>query len=152
VTGRFGCPVAARWLKFNLVGAVGIGLQLLLLTVFKTVFHLHYLKATAVAVELTVLHNYLWHERFTWVDRPLQRRFGRALKFNLSNGLVSIGGNITLMDFLVGSMHMRYLGANGIAIAVCSLANFLVSDRLVFPVEPKDANTSRQPRRFVPPG
>jgi putative flippase GtrA len=37
-----------------------------------------------------------------------------------------------LMKMLVGQGHMNYLFANAIAIALCSLANFLVSDEWVF--------------------
>jgi putative flippase GtrA len=33
---------------------------------------------------------------------------------------------------MVGVGHMNYLAANAIAIAMCSLANFLVSDEWVF--------------------
>jgi putative flippase GtrA len=121
-----------RWLKFNAVGAVGIVVQLLVLTVLNTGFHMHYLIATALAVEITVLHNYMWHERFTWVDRKSKGRFARALKFNVSNGLLSVAGNVAVMRVLAGAMHMQYLLANTIAIAACSVANFLLSDRFVF--------------------
>jgi putative flippase GtrA len=121
-----------RWLKFNAVGAVGIVVQLLVLTVLNAGFHMHYLIATALAVEITVLHNYMWHERFTWVDRRCERHFARALKFNVSNGLISVAGNVALMRVLAGSMHMNYMLANAIAIAACSIANFVLSDRFVF--------------------
>jgi len=57
---------------------------------------------------------------------------GRFLRFNLTTGLISIGGNLGMMRVLVGRVHMNYLAANGIAIAVCSLVNFLVSDGWVF--------------------
>ncbi len=60
---------ATRWLKFNLVGGMGIAVQLLMLVVLKTGLHLNYLIATALAVETAVVHNFLWHERFTWADR-----------------------------------------------------------------------------------
>ena len=62
--------IATRWLKFNLVGGMGIAVQLLMLVVLKSGLHIHYLVATALAVEAAVVHNFLWHERFTWADRP----------------------------------------------------------------------------------
>jgi hypothetical protein len=65
---------AIRWLKFNLVGGIGIAVQLLMLVVLKTGLHLDYLIATALAVETTVVHNFLWHERFTWADAGRLRR------------------------------------------------------------------------------
>jgi dolichol-phosphate mannosyltransferase len=132
MSGEAFCRTGIRWLKFNAVGAIGIVVQLLVLAVLKTAFHVHYLIATALAVEITVLHNYMWHERFTWVDRKSKRRFARALKFNVSNGLLSMAGSVALMRVLAGSLHMNYLLANAIAIAACSIANFLLSDRFVF--------------------
>jgi len=124
-----------RWLKFNFVGGIGIAVQFAALFLLKTVFHFHYLFATAVAVEAAVVHNFVWHEQFTWVDRtqPCWRRSLRRLaRFNLTAGAVSILGNLTLMRLLVDLGHVNYLLANAIAIALCSLANFLVSDRWVF--------------------
>ena len=56
-------------MKFHLVGAIGIGAQLIFLFFFKTELHMNYLLATALAVECAVLHNFLWHEHYTWADR-----------------------------------------------------------------------------------
>jgi len=123
--------MAMRWLKFNLVGGIGIAVQLLMLALLKTVLHLDYLIATALAVEITVIHNFLWHERFTWADRS-RAGVTRFLKFNLTTGLFSIAGNLLLMKLLVGFAHVNYLLANGITISACSAVNFLVSDGFVF--------------------
>jgi len=50
------------------------------------------------------------------------------LRFTLTTGAVSIAGNLALMKLLVGFGHINYLVANGIAIALSSLANFLISE------------------------
>ncbi len=124
-----------RWLKFNFVGGIGIGVQLAALAIFRSVWHLDYLLATALAVETAVIHNFLWHERFTWADRPahhIAHSLTRLAKFNVSNGLVSLVGNLLVMRALVGGLEMNYVVANLIAVATCSLVNFLLSDRLVF--------------------
>jgi putative flippase GtrA len=136
------CPSTAaprhlllRWLKFNFVGALGIGVQLAALAVLKSVLHLDYLVATALAVEVAVLHNFLWHERFTWADRvhiAWRASLRRLAHFNLTTGAVSILGNLFFMRWLVGDLHLPYLAANAVSIALCSLANFLVADLFVF--------------------
>ncbi|HEV2114173.1 MAG TPA: GtrA family protein, partial [Terriglobales bacterium] len=134
-------------MKFNFVGAVGIGVQLAMLAVLTRVFHVEYMIATALAVETTVLHNFLWHERYTWIDRRAHSHFWRRLMhFNLSNGAISILGNVALMRLLVGSLHLPILISNGIAIAACGLANFLVSDRIVFRHRPAKTQLSVMPR------
>jgi len=129
-----------RWCKFNLVGGIGIGVQFAALFLLKSVLHFNYLAATAIAVEAAVVHNFVWHEQFTWAERTKPDReqrlwsgsLSRLLRFNLSNGAVSIIGNLALMKVMVGQGHMNYLVANAIAITLCSLANFLVSETWVF--------------------
>ena len=124
-----------RWFRFNLVGGIGIAVQLVLLFLLKSILHFNYLAATALAVEATVIHNFLWHERYTWADRvqlSWQNSLPRLLRFNLTNGAVSIAGNLGLMKLMVDMGHMNYLVANAIAIALCSLVNFVVSNQYVF--------------------
>jgi putative flippase GtrA len=124
-----------RWLRFNLVGGIGIAVQLVLLFSLKSILHFNYLAATALAVEATVIHNFLWHERYTWADRvqlSWQNSLSRLLRFNLTNGAVSIAGNLGLMKLMVDLGHMNYLVANAVAIALCSLVNFVVSNQYVF--------------------
>ena len=127
-----------RWLKFNAVGAMGMVVQLAVLTALRGGLGVHYLVATAIAVELAVLHNFVWHERWTWRDRTRQPGGAgtRLLRFHLGNGAVSLAVNLGLMRLLVGQLHMQYLVANLAAIAAGSLANFVVSHWLVFRMPP----------------
>lgn len=136
----FAGSMGARWCKFNLVGGMGVVVQFAALFFLKSVLHFNYLGATAIAVEAAVVHNFVWHEQFTWADRfqskqvhtPWRRPLLRFVRFNLSNGSVSILVNLALMKVMVGVGHLNYLLANAIAIALCSIANFLVSERWVF--------------------
>lgn len=126
-----------RWLKFNTVGLIGIGVQLMALAAYTRLLHIHYLAATAMAVETAVLHNYAWHELWTWRDRrPAQDGWRaiawRLLRFHLGNGLVSIASNLVLMKFFVGSWHMKVMPANLLSIAITAVANFLISEFFVF--------------------
>jgi dolichol-phosphate mannosyltransferase len=133
--GRRGLGV--RWLKFSAVGVAGVGIQLAALVILKSALSLHYLVATALAVEVAVLHNFVWHERWTWRERTrssLERRlvFGRLFRFHVSNGLVSILSNLMLMRLFVGYLGFHYLPANILSIAITALANFLLSEFFVF--------------------
>jgi putative flippase GtrA len=114
-----------RWGKFNVVGAMGMALQLGSLAVLNGVWPGRYLLSTTAALELTLLHNFMWHLHYTWRDR----RDGAALpaqlvRFHLSNGKVSMVGNLALMPVLVRSAHLPVVVANAIAILCCSLVNF----------------------------
>jgi putative flippase GtrA len=124
-----------RWLVFNGVGIVGFGVQLGVLAVLLHL-RLHYLAATALAVEVTVLHNFAWHERWTWKDRPAggAARGERLWRFHALNGAVSLAGNLILMRALVGGLGMAPVPANLVAVLACALLNYTASDRMVFRV------------------
>lgn len=132
--------------KFAFVGAIGVLIQLAVLKAL-TALGLHYLWATAFAVEAAVLHNFMWHQRFTWKDRGGSQSVEtgvRLLRFHLSNGAISILGSLPLMRWLVGQFGMRVLLANLLTIAACSVGNFLASDRWVFlstQIVEKDSHT-----------
>src|SRR5262249_5938975 len=88
-------PLAVRWLKFNFVGGIGIGVQLASLSMLVNILHVPYMPATALAVEAAVLHNFLWHERFTWRDRARPSQVAaRLVRFHAGNGVISILGNL----------------------------------------------------------
>jgi putative flippase GtrA len=136
--------VFLRWIRFNAVGAVGVTVQLSTLAVLVHLFEVHYILATALAVETAILHNFVWHEKWTWSDIAAQENsswVGRLIRFHITNGFTSLGGNLILMQSLVGTFQLPVLYANLIAIAACSLINFMLSNYWVF----QDHGTSRMP-------
>src|SRR6266852_4282593 len=128
-----------HFIRFNVVGMLGFALQsgaLLILTHSPHPFG--YLAATAVAVELAILNNFFWHQRWTWKDRPSSTRgetLRRLAKFNITNGAVSITGNLVLMSILVGRLGLPIAGANVASVAACSICNFFLADRIAFYVK-----------------
>jgi putative flippase GtrA len=125
----------SRWLVFNAVGVGGSVVQLAALATLVHVFGVHYLAATILAVESAVLHNFLWHERWTWRDRPAltrRERLVRLVRFHLLNGMVSLVGNLTAMWVLTGVMALPVVPANLAAVIACSLVNFFGSETIVF--------------------
>ena len=122
-----------RWLRFSAVGLIGLGVQLTALAVL-TRLGVHYLIATAIAVEIALLHNYAWHCRWTWAQRP--RVSHRLLRFHLANGIISVTSNLLWMRALTGAWGMPAIPANLVAISATSLLNFALGDRWVFPRGP----------------
>ena len=124
--------VLRRFARFSAVGAGGVIVQTVTLGVLLRIAGMHYLAAAAVAVEASVLHNFVWHRRWTWADRPRSRAVVCLLRFNASNGVTSLVGNLALMFLLVGTLHLNPQAANLITIGICSLVNFALADRFVF--------------------
>jgi putative flippase GtrA len=124
-----------RWTIFNLVGLAGMAVQLGLVALLVRVLNFHYLVATGLAVEAAVLHNFVWHQRWTWNDRRPSSTRGVALRlarFHLLNGVVSLAGNIGLTAILTGVLHIDPVVSNLVAIAVCAGLNFAASHAIVF--------------------
>jgi putative flippase GtrA len=95
----------------------------------------HYLFATAAAIELALLHNFVGHLYYTWRDRrDRSALLAQFMRFHLSNGVVSMLGNLALMQILVHEIHMPVLASNGIAILCCSIVNFSLGNNWAFAV------------------
>jgi putative flippase GtrA len=126
---------ARRWFAFYAVGALGFLLQLATLALLVRQFGWRVMPAAAMAVEAAIVHNFIWHARWTWVDRAapgwpeICRRFFR---FNLTNGGLSIAGNLFFMRIFLETLPIDYLAANFLAMLACSVLNFYFSDRFVF--------------------
>ena len=122
-----------RWCKFNLVGAMGMAVQLAALALFNRLTAGHYLLASAAALELTLLHNFAWHLHYTWRDRrDRSALLVQLVRFHLSNGLDSMLGNLTLMRLLVHEARIPLLASNSIAILCCSAVNFCLGNNWAF--------------------
>jgi len=134
-----------RWAKFNLVGAMGMVVQLGALALLNRCAAGHYLLASAAALELTLVHNFVWHLRYTWPDRRAPSALlAQLIRFHLSNGLVSMLGNLALMRLLVDEARIPVLASNSIAILCCSIVNFCLGNNWAFAAS-KQAAGARVP-------
>ena len=115
-----------RWLRFNAVGILGAGIQLALLALLLRL-RVHYLVATAIAIEAAILHNYTWHCRWTWAGHT-----GSLWRFQASNGVVSLVSNLLLMRLFTGAMHLPPVPSNLAAIIITSFLNYALASKWVF--------------------
>jgi len=125
-----------RFLRYNLIGALGLCVKFGVLISLSEIAHLNYLWATALAVEAAVLHNFTWHIRWTWRDRSaglsLREVLKRLLRYHLANGAVGMVVNLSMMRLLVGKAELHYLPSIFIATATAGMVNFLLAEFFVF--------------------
>jgi len=126
--------LAARPLAFAAVAAGGFLIQMAIVAMLTRTTSIPAEAATAIGVELAILHNFLWHERWTWRDRiaaerPRSRRF---LDYQLATGCISLAGNIFVVGIAVRAYAVDPTAANVLAVAMMSVANYLAADRWVF--------------------
>lgn len=119
--------------RFALVGLGGLVVQMFVLEQLTRLTALDYRVAAILAVEAAVLHNFAWHERWTWrVPKGVGSRLTRAARFHSTTALLSIVGNVVLMSFFVEVLGWPVLLANLAAVAMLGIANFLAADSWVF--------------------
>jgi dolichol-phosphate mannosyltransferase len=120
-----------RFVVFNAVGALGVGVQLMSLWLLTSVAAVHYMIATPVAVMLAVVHNFVWHYLCTWKDRDVHLTRACA-RFIFTNGLLSIASNLGVTAALVSGTHAHPVVANAVAIVTSGLLNFWLGDVVAF--------------------
>lgn len=122
-----------RWGLFNLVGVGGFVTQLAALALFMRLFDWPVLAATAAALELAALQNFIVHSRWTWRDRmPVSLRgwLARFWRYQLAK-TASLAGNLA-MTLVLASAGLPPEVANTVAVLICAIPNYLISDSFVF--------------------
>jgi putative flippase GtrA len=123
-----------RWLKFNTVGIGGAAVQLCTLWMLQHFTSLSYIFAVVLAVEVAMLHNFIWHEAWTWRGKPVEDRWWRLLRFHVGNGFLSIVSNVALTFLYKEIVGLPLMAANFAAIVTAALLNFWVAHAWVFRV------------------
>jgi putative flippase GtrA len=85
-----------------------------------------------LAVEIALLHNFVWHEVWTWQTATAPGRYKRLLRFHLTSGVLSIASNALFTWIFRQSLGLPLLLANLAAISVTSVINFALVSRWVF--------------------
>jgi len=124
-----------QFIRFNVVGAMGIGVQLIVVGALVHGFGVDPVLATAAGIAAAVLHNFGWHVRWTWRDRmgPGVSVPAAFVRFVGANGAVSLVGSVLLMPVLTGTLNLPAIPANLVTIAACGVLNFFLGGRVCFP-------------------
>ena len=117
--------MTGRLARFVTVGGIGFVLQLAALALF-TAAGWPYLFAAAGAVEMASLHNFCWHERWTWGDRSLSHRrlFRRLVDYHLTTAAIAVAGNVIVTGTIVELFSAPPVLANIAAVAVLAAVQF----------------------------
>lgn len=113
--------VRALLMRFGIVGALGVFVNSSVLFLAHGLAGLPLLIASAVAVEVSIIHNFLWNDRWTFKAGGFSLQ--RLGKFNLTSlvGLLITSGVLYL---LVTYLGLHYMLANLAGIAVAMVWNF----------------------------
>ena len=117
-----------RFLRYCLVGGSGVVVNMGVLWWLKSSGTLGTLRAGAVAIEASILNNFLWNEIWTFRDRSRLRPALRDRLIRLANfnGICGVGAGLQLAILwaLAIQLGWHYLFSNLLAIGVVTFWNY----------------------------
>jgi dolichol-phosphate mannosyltransferase len=114
-----------RFIKFNIVGLTGVfvneGILMLL-----TNLGLYYIYSSIVAIEISIISNFMLNDIWTFKDRRSGHILKRLVKFNILM-LVGLVINLLILYVLTDLASLHYTISNLFGIAIASIARYLMS-------------------------
>ena len=123
-----------RFVKFCLVGTSGFLVNMFFLWFFTEVVRIYYLFSSLIAIELSIINNYVLNDLWTWYDRGKKGQseyFKRMFRYHVFASATLLT-NILILWFLTEILHIYYLLSNVFGILAGTLLNFFLNDRWTF--------------------
>ena len=116
-----------RFIKFNLVGLSGVVVNEGLLVLLTSAGY-YYVYASAIAIEASIITNFVMNDFWTFKDRRHGHIAARFAKFN---GLMMIGLAVNLVILYVGTafLGVNYAVSNLVGIGAAFLVRYWLSIR-----------------------
>jgi dolichol-phosphate mannosyltransferase len=130
-----------RIAKFCLVGAWGFVVNMFFLWFFTETVGLFYLLSSLIAIEISLLNNFVLNDLWTWRDRGKEGKreyVKRMLQYHLTASAAMLA-NIAILWILTELFDVYYLVSNVFGILCGSALNFFVNDRWTFKHKKEDA-------------
>jgi dolichol-phosphate mannosyltransferase len=124
----------ARFLRFAMVGASGLVVDMGLLYLLHGVLEFGLTRSSIFAAELAILNNFVWNDLWTFRDVSQQQRQSRAIAKRLLkfNGVCLMGLilKILILNALFNGLHLDPYLANFSAILTVTFWNFWINLKL----------------------
>jgi dolichol-phosphate mannosyltransferase len=121
-----------RLLKFSVVGISGVGVNMGVLYFLTEHVHIPYLISSIIAIEISIITNFLLNDLWTWKDRIKKKYIYRIIQYHISVGITAVFVNWLLLLILTEVFGLYYLLSNLIGIAMGTFANYIINDVWTF--------------------
>lgn len=128
--------VLARYARFCVVGGSGVLVDMAVLALLAVGLGWNLSLSKVLAAQMAIFNNFLWNDCWTFRGRTEQQwrwsiRWTRLMRFNVIC-VTGIIWSVLLLNVQVKGLHWNLYLANGIAIVVVSVWNFLLSCRFAW--------------------
>jgi putative flippase GtrA len=120
--------------KFMAVAWLGMVVNTACLFLFKGVLRIPIIPAGLMAIEIAILHNFVWLRHWAWRGRTNGNHsfFSQLLLYNLCTGAVDVVANLSILWCLSTFFHVHYLLANLLGMIAGPFIKFWVNEKIVF--------------------
>ncbi len=119
--------------KFMVVAWLGAGVNTAFLYLFKGVWRIPIIPASIMAIEIAIVHNFVWMRYWAWRDRTDRPPFVKQLLFyNAATGAVDLAANVSILWVLSTFFGVHYLVANILGMAAGPFIKFWLNEKLIF--------------------
>ena len=123
------------------VAWLGMAVNTGCLYVFKGLLHVRLIPASVMAIEIAIIHNFIWYRSWTWRDRPNKPPFFQQLiKYNIATGAVDFLGNVSVLWILATFLNIHYLLANILGMIAPPFIKFWLNEKVIFKASPDDSD------------
>ena len=128
-----GSVLSPRIIKFGIVGASGVGVNVGCLYLFTEYAGMPYFIASIIAIELSILSNFTVNLLWTWRDRSEEGSIWvKMIRYHIGAGATAFLGNYIVLIALTELAGIHYIISNLVGIAVGTFSNYLISDLWTF--------------------
>lgn len=123
-----------RIVKFGLVGTWGFVVNMFFLWFFTETVGLFYLFSSLIAIEISLINNYVFNDLWTWRDRGKEGKkeyLKRMLQYHTTASAAMLT-NIAILWVLTELADVYYLASNVFGILCGAVLNFFLNDRWTF--------------------
>jgi dolichol-phosphate mannosyltransferase len=122
-----------RLIKFGIVGASGVGVNVGCLYLFAEFGRIPYFIASVIAIELSIISNFTANLLWTWRDRSHETTLlTKIVRYHIGAGATAFLGNYLILIALTELFGLHYMISNLIGIAVGTFSNYLINDLWTF--------------------
>lgn len=124
-------PEIRKIIKFGLTGVSGILVNMGVLYLLTHPFGINYKIASPIAIEISILSNFLINNYWTWRDKSSGTFLKKLVKYHTT---AAISGVINYVILIVLTEHfaLHFMLSNFVGIGVGSVINFLLNNFWTF--------------------
>jgi putative flippase GtrA len=119
-----------KFVKYFIVGVLGVSLDFAILYTLVEYGHLHYLLGATIAVSIVLWISFTLNK--FWTFRNLEKKyFHQFAKYIIAHAF-AMAVNLILLTFFVEIVHLWYIHGKIFATTVSAIINFLLTRKYVF--------------------